>query len=501
MKDLGASQNRSSAVTSAETPDGVVAAGDASSPSKKLRSRHVTMITLGGIIGSSLFVGSANVVASVGPAAILSYALGGLLVMLAMRMLGEMAAAKPSIGSFMEYARVGLGAWAGYLVGWLYWYFWVGVIAYEAVIGGAILNGWFPGVADWVFSVALLLLFTLTNLVSLRSFGEVEFWLASIKVAAIVVFLGIGVLFVAGLWPDASFSVPNLWEHDGFTPNGGWAVISGVAIVIFSYFGTEIAVMAAAESEDPAKGVRQATNTVVWRILTFYVGAVALIVMIVPWDQLPDSADVGPFEHVFGVFGLPGADFVMSAVILTAVCSVLNSGLYSSARMFAAIADQGFAPKLVAKRAGNGVPVAAVIASTVGGYAAVFVNFAFPTSGIFGFIMNSSGLVALFVYVFIALTQMRMRSAMTAQERSNLDLKMWLHPWLGILTILAVVGIVVVMLFSGPSGQAQVWTSLISTAVLLVAWPFVRRNLSKRERGGRAGDVAVPPDLEPASVR
>lgn len=164
-----------------------------------------------------------------------------------------MAASRPAVGSFMEYARVGLGDWAGYFVGWLYWYFWVGVIAFEAVVGGSLLAGWFPAMPVWLGSVILLLIFTATNLISVRSFGEVEFWLASVKVAVIVAFLAVGTLFAFGLWPGADFSIPNLWQHGGFAPQGGWAVISGVAVVIFSYFGTEIAVMAAAESEDPPR--------------------------------------------------------------------------------------------------------------------------------------------------------------------------------------------------------------------------------------------------------
>jgi GABA permease len=153
--------------------------------SNKLRSRHVTMITLGGIIGASLFVGSGNVIRTVGPAAVLSYLVGGLLVFLAMRMLGEMAASRPAIGSFMEYARVGLGDWAAYLVGWLYWYFWVGVLAYEAVLGGETMQTWFPAVPSWAWSLILIAIFVGTNLISVRTFGEVEFWLASIKVIAI----------------------------------------------------------------------------------------------------------------------------------------------------------------------------------------------------------------------------------------------------------------------------------------------------------------------------
>lgn len=448
---------------------------------KKLKSRHITMITLGGIIGASLFVGSGNVIRSVGPAAVLSYLIGGILVFLAMRMLGEMASARPAVGSFMEYAREGLGNWAGYFVGWLYWYFWVGVIAFEAVISGSILHGWFPGIPAWGFSIVMLMLFTITNLISLRSFGEVEFWLASVKVIAIIIFLGVGTLFVLGLWPNAEFSVQNLWEHGGFAPNGAWAVISGVAIVIFSYFGTEIAVMAASESENPVKGVRQATNTVIWRILLFFVGSVLLIVMIVPWNQLPDPQDKAPFAYIFALFGLPGADLFMSLVILTAVCSVLNSGLYSAARMFAALAGQGFAPKFIAKQSKNGVPVVAVLASTLGGYAAVIVNFVAPESGIFDFIMNSAGLVALFVYAFIALTQIRFRQKLSDEERANLKLKMWWHPWLAILLIASVIGVVIVMIISGEGTRTQVWTSLVSVAVLAVFWPLVNRKLKQRD--------------------
>lgn len=456
---------------------------------KKLKNRHVMMITLGGIIGASRFVGSGNVIRNVGPAALLSYAIGGLLVIMVMRMLGEMAVARPAVGSFMEYARQGLGAWAGYLIGWLYWYFWVGVIAFEAVVGGTTLAGWFPGVPDWVFSLIVMFVFTVTNLISLRSFGEVEFWLASIKVATILVFLALGALFAFGFWPGASFSFGNLVAHEGFAPNGMWPVITGVALVIFSYFGTEIAVMAASESENPKLGVTRATNAVVWRIMLFYLGAITLILAIVPWNQLPDPHEIGPFAYVFGqIFGgLFGsgatafAEVIMSAVILTAVFSVLNSGLYSAARMFAAISDEGLAPKFIGKRSRNGVPWMAVLASTVGGYVAVLVNFLFPDSGIFDFIMNSAGLVALFVYAFIALTQWRMRSQMTKSEQEDLELKTWLHPLPAILTLVGVVGIIVVMIVT-PSTQTQVWSTLIAVAVLVVCWPFARANLKRTGR-------------------
>ncbi len=459
---------------------------------KKLRSRHITMITLGGIIGSSLFVGSANIVRAVGPAAMISYLVGGLLVYLAMLMLGEMAAVRPAIGSFMEYARVGMGDWAAYLVGWLYWYFWVGVLAYEAVIGGHTLNSWFGGLPPWLWSLLLLAVFVATNLVSVRSFGETEFWLASIKIAAIVVFLGAGVLYVFGLWPDADFSVPNLWQHGGFAPKGTSAILTGVALVIFSYFGTEIAVMASAESEDPAKGVRQATITVIWRVLLFFVGSILVIVTVVPWDELPvaTGVDNAPFTYIFDTFGIPAASVIMQLVIFSAVVSVLNSGLYSASRMFASLAEQGFAPRIVSRKARNGVPFMAVFASIIGGVIAAVANFIAPDSGIFDFIMNSAGLVALFVYVFIALTQLNLRRKMSPDEVARLRVRVWLFPWLNVFLVAAVAVVVVIMLTTD-SGRTQVWTSLVATGVLVIFWPLVRRNL-RRDRALEVETDGVP---------
>ena len=438
------------------------------------------MITLGGIIGASLFVGSANIIRHTGPAAVLSYAAGGLLVFLAMRMLGEMAAARPAVGSFMEYARVGLGNWAAYIVGWLYWYFWVGVIAYESVVGGGILHNWFPALPAWSGSLALLAIFVCSNLISLRTFGETEFWLASIKVLAILVFLGAGLLFALGLWPNTTASVSNLWDHGGFAPNGFGVILSSIALVLFSYFGTEIAVMAAAESEEPAKGIRQAANTVIWRVMLFYVGAILVIVTIVPWNELPDPSVMAPFTYVFDLIGIPGAQTIMGLVIFTAVLSVLNSGTYSASRMFAALAEQRLAPAIIAKRNKRGIPVFAILASTIGGLAATVVNFMAPGSGIYDFIMNSTGLVALFVYVFIAVTQWRLRIKMTPEERSGLQLRVWLFPWLNIVLILGAIGIVTIMMFS-ESGRTQVYTSFIAAGALVLFWPLVRRRLALQQ--------------------
>ncbi|WP_370948246.1 amino acid permease [Amycolatopsis sp. cg5] len=435
-----------------------------------LRQRHVRMIALGGIIGASLFIGSGAVIHTVGPAAVLSYALGGLLVVLVMRMLGEMATASPALGSFMEYARESLGGWAGFTIGWLYWYFWVGVVAFEAVAGAKILEKWVPSVPQWVFSLGLMLLLTVTNLLSARSFGETEFWLASIKVTTIVVFMVLGLLFVLGLWPGAHLSVGNI-AQDGFFANGTFSVIHGVVIVIFSYFGAEIVTIAAAESSEPEKAVQKATATTVWRVILFYVGSVALIVMIIPWRDVP--TETSPFAAAFGRFGIPAAETIVGAVVLTAALSVLNSGLYTASRMLFALKRHGWAPRWVADTNSRGVPWKAILLSTLVGYVAVIMSYVSPDQ-IFYFIINSAGAVALFVYAIIAGSQIRMRRTLEAEAPDRLKLRMWGYPWLSWLTLAGTLLVVVSMLFV-EDARSQLYLSLISLAAILGIYQVIRR--------------------------
>ncbi len=231
------------------------------------------MIALGGVIGAGLFVGSGVVIEDTGPAAFLTYALCGLLVVLVMRMLGEMAAANPSTGSFADYAATALGGWAGFSVGWLYWYFWVIVVGFEAVAGGKVLNYWFHAPL-WLLSLCLMVLMTATNLFSVSSFGEFEFWFAGIKVATIVAFLAIGTVFVLGFIPGHRGGLSNLTSQGGFFPKGVGAVFAAIVVVIFSMVGAEIVTVAAAESRDPVLAVRRATRSVVARVAIFYVGSV-----------------------------------------------------------------------------------------------------------------------------------------------------------------------------------------------------------------------------------
>src|SRR4051794_16352296 len=399
---------------------------------KGLKQRHLTMIAMGGVTGAGLFVGSGTVISEAGPSAFLSYAITGVLIILVMRMLGEMATANPSTGSFADYARQAIGGWAGFSVGWLYWYFWVIVIGFEAVAGAKVIQYWLPGVPLWLMSLLLMTLMTATNLFSVSSFGEFEFWFAGIKVAAIVVFLGLGTLFVLGIWPNQSLDFGNLTEHGGFFPLGIGAIFSAIVVVIFSMVGAEVATIAAAESPDPGRAIARATNSVIMRIAVFFVGSIFLLAVILPWNSAELAAS--PYVAAFKLMGIPGADHIMNAVVLTAVLSCLNSGLYTASRMLFVLAARREAPGGLMTVSKSGVPRAAILSSTIVGFLCVIAAAVSPDT-VFLFLLNSSGAVILFVYLLIALSQIILRGR-TAPEK--LTVKMWLFPGLSIAVVVAI---------------------------------------------------------------
>jgi GABA permease len=444
-----------------------------------LKRRHMTMIALGGVIGAGLFVGSGVVIKAAGPAAVLSFVLTGLLVVLVMRMLGEMAVALPAVGSFYEYSRL---AWsdrprvaelAGFLTGWMYWYFWVIVVALEAVAGAGLVRFWMPDVPAWCISLSLLLLLTLTNLVSVRSFGEFEFWFASIKVAAIVTFLVLAGAYVAGLWPGVAPSIANLTTHGGFAPNGILPVLTGAVAATGFYFGAEIVTIAAAEAAEPAKAVAKATNSVISRVLLFYVGSILLVVCLVPWNS---TGIATPYVSALSAMGIPAAAQIMNAVVLTAVLSALNSGLYASSRMLFALTRRGDAPQGLAKLSRNGVPSRAMLLGTLFGYGTVVMSYVAPDT-IFAFLVNSYGTVAIFVYLLIALSQLKLRARLEREDPSRLLLRMWAYPYLTYLAIAGMLGILLAMAFI-PDQRTPLVFGLLSLGILLVGF-------GARERFGR----------------
>jgi len=431
---------------------------------KGLTMRHITMISIGGVIGAGLFVGSGAVIQSAGPAALVSYVIAALFVILVMRMLGEMASLNPANGSFSTYAREAIGPWAGFTIGWLYWFFWVIVIAIEAIAGAGIIQYWFPQAPMWLLSLSLTILLTLTNVYSVKSFAEFEYWLALIKVVTIIAFLAVGAAILLGLVPGVkSPGMANLTDAGGFMPNGLTAVLMGVVITFFSFVGTEIAAIAAGESPQPRKAISIALNSVVWRLLIFFIGSIAVIVTLLPWNSA--SMLKSPFVSVFEMIGIPYAPEIMNFVVLTAVLSCLNSGLYTSSRMLFSMAERGDAPKAFLKLSKKGSPVRAVLAGTFFAYLSVIFHFVSPDK-IFLFLVNASGGIALFVYLVIAFSHLKMRRKAERENPQALQVKMWLFPYLTYATIAGIIGILIGMFFDSSMRSQFYMTSLITVAVI-----------------------------------
>jgi GABA permease len=431
-----------------------------------LSQRQLNMIALGGVIGAGLFVGSGVIIGETGPGAFITYALCGVLVVLVMRMLGEMATANPSTGSFADYARQALGGWAGFSVGWLYWYFWVVVVGFEAIAGGAVLSYWIKAPL-WLLSGILMVTMTATNLFSVAAFGEFEFWFAGIKVAAIVAFLALGSLFVLGFWPKHSLDFSNLTAHGGFFPNGVGTVFGAISVVIAAMVGAEVATIAAAETADPEQAVARATKSVVVRIVIFYLASVFLLAVIVPWNA--ERPGVSPYVAALGEMGIPAGGHIMNAVVLTAVLSCLNSGLYTASRMLFVLAARGEAPIELVKVGRRGVPYAAILVSSIVGFVCVLMAWVAP-GAVFTFLLKSSGSLVLSIYLLIAVSQIVLRRR---TPPARLRVKMWLFPGLSILTVAALVGVLVLMAFD-PNARMELWLGLLSWAVILTLY-FVPR--------------------------
>ncbi|MGX1850418.1 amino acid permease [Streptomyces sp. NBC_01456] len=446
-----------------QSPDGLQAG---------LKNRHLSMIAIGGVIGAGLFVGSGAGIAAAGPGILLSYALTGLLVVLVMRMLGEMAAASPTSGSFSAYADRALGRWAGFTIGWLYWFFWSVVLAVEATAAASILTGWVPAVPQWAWALLVMIVLTGTNLISVGSFGEFEFWFAGIKVVAIVVFIVVGALAIFGLPPGGDpVGLANLTGHGGFLPHGPGAILSGMLLVVFSFMGSEIVTLAASEAPNPVQAVRKAVNSVIWRIGLFYLGSIGVIVTLLPWNSkaVADS----PYVAVLTSLDIPYAGTVMDVVVLTAVLSCLNSGLYTASRMAFSLGERGDAPKSFATVNKGGVPAVAIYASVAFGFIATIFSYTAKKT-VFQFLLNSSGAVALFVWLVICFSQLRMRRAIERESPERLTVRMWLYPWLTYATIGMIVFVVGYM-FYDPDGRVQMVLSVAAAVVVLTVGLLLHR--------------------------
>ncbi|MGA5097953.1 amino acid permease [Streptomyces lavendulocolor] len=434
-----------------------------------LKNRHLSMIAIGGVIGAGLFVGSSGGIAKAGPAILVSYLLVGAMVVFVMRMLGEMAAASPNSGSFSAYADRALGRWAGFSIGWLYWFFWVVVLAVEATAGAVILEGWIPAVPQWAWALIVMVVLTATNLVSVSSYGEFEFWFAGIKVVAIGAFVVIGMLAVFGFLPGSDnpgAGLAHLTDAGGFMPNGAGAILTGVLMVVFSFMGSEIVTLAAGESEDPRRAVTKATNSVIWRIAVFYLGSIFVVLTLLPWND-KSIVEKGSYVAALDSIGIPHAGQIMNVIVLTAVLSCLNSGLYTASRMAFSLGERGDAPKAFAKANAKGVPTAAILASVAFGFAAVYFNYAFKDT-VFDFLLSSSGAVALFVWLVICFTQLRMRGILLREVPEKVTVKMWLFPYLTWATAAMITFVLAYMVYDKDNREVVLLSTLVAAVVVAV---------------------------------
>lgn len=402
---------------------------------KKLQSRHITMISLGGTIGTGLFLASGGAIAQAGPGgALLAYALIGVMVYFLMTSLGEMAAYMPSAGSFSTYATKFVDPALGFALGWNYWYNWAITIAAEIAAVTLIMKYWFPDSSSVIWSVLFIAIILSFNILSVRSYGESEYWFAMIKVVTVIIFIGVSLLMIVGILGDEgpvgfdNFFIGDAPFHGGFLAMFGIFLAAG-----FSFQGTELLGITAGETDDPGKNIPKAVRSVFWRIILFYMLAIAVIGLLIPYTDprlLSEDVSVSPFTLVFDKLGIAMAASVMNAVILTAMLSAGNSGLYASSRMLWQLAVDGKAPKFFMKLTRRGIPIYALLATLAVGCLAFLASF-FGDGVVYIWLLNASGLSGFVAWLGIAISHYRFRRAYKAQglDMNLLPYKAKLYPF------------------------------------------------------------------------
>lgn len=463
-------------MTTSTASSGSTAASD-SGLGNGLKTRHLTMMGLGSAIGAGLFLGTGVGIQAAGPAVLVAYIIAGALVVLVMQMLGEMAAARPASGSFSTYGRMAYGHWAGFLLGWLYWFMLTMVMGAEMTGAAAIMGGWF-GVAPWIPALVAVLFFAIVNFAQVNGFGEFEYWFAMVKVAVIVIFLVISLLLVFGWLPGHDAVGFSNVRSVGFAPHGLSGIASGLLAVAFAFGGIELVTIAAAESADPQQSIATAVRSAMFRIGVFYIGSVAMIVLLLPYDQIgaAKSAAESPFTQVLALANIPGAVVIMEAVIVLALLSAFNAQIYATSRLVHDLAKEGDAPKILANTNANGVPINGVILSMIFAFLSVGLQFWNPP-GLLNFLLNAVGGCLLVIWVMITLSYLRLHPQL---EKSGeiATVRMWGFPWLAYVVLVLIAGLVILML-TDASARGQVISVTVVSAVLLVLGALVQKRSGK----------------------
>jgi L-asparagine transporter-like permease len=422
-----------------------------------LTSRHILMIALGSAISTGLFFSSAESIRLAGASILLAYTIGGIIMYIVVRALGEMVVYEPNVGSFSYYAYKYIGKYAGFMAGWNYWFNYIIVCMLELTASTMFLEYWFPNSPHWIMATIILIIFAFINLISVKFFGEFEFWFAGIKVVTILAFilLGIYLIATAGITNGASndtingvsnsvthsnTSIHNLWQYGGFFAGGVKGFLFSFVIVVFSFGGTELVGIAAGESQNPHKVVPLAINGIIIRIILFYVATLTIIMCLYPWNKI--SNNISPFVDVFQKIGMAKAAAVMNLVAITAALSSFNSGIYGTARMLYNLGKQNNAPKYFTKLSKNGVPYIALSFSLVFIILTILLNYFYPKH-VFNILFAIATIAAMFNWIIILVTQIKFRYSIPhAEHRPQLSYKLPLFP---LLPIIAIVFFIIIM--------------------------------------------------------
>ena len=459
---------------------------------KSLKNRHIQLIALGGAIGTGLFYGSSESIALAGPSILFAYLVGGLAIFMIVRALSEMSVEDPRAGAFSYYATRYRSKRAGFVSGWNYWFNYILVSMVELSVVGSFVNYWFPAIPQWVSAAVFLVVIAAANLLGVSKFGEFEFWFAIIKIVAVVAMIAGGLaVLAAGLPTDSGIraSFANWFALDGGflpnglmqrTPDGQWTgLLMALCVVMFSFGGTELIGITAGETEDPRTTIPKATNGIIWRILVFYIGALGVIMAVVPWNMI--DGKTSPFVQIFDSVGVHAAAGILNFVCLTAVMSVYNSGLYANSRMLYSLARQGNAPEILGRLNFHGVPVAGVLASAAVTALAVVVVFLWPAFA-FNYLMSIATIAGVINWSMIMVTEIHFRrhvaagdgpgelAGLTGDEAlGRIQFKLPLARVMPYI-VLAFLALVVVLMCFSSSYRIAVIAGVIWLAILLAAY-------------------------------
>lgn len=455
-----------------------------------LKNRHIQLIGLGGAIGVGLFLGSATAIELAGPSVLLTYIIGGIAIYFIMRALGELSVAYPVSGAFSAHAARFLGPKWGYLTGWTYWYMWMVTCMAELTAVGIYMNFWYPELPQWVSALAALVIMTVVNFIAVSAYGEFEFWFALIKICTIIFMIisGAGMIFF-GLGNDGiATGIANLWSNGGFFPNGIDGTLMALVMVMYSYLGIEIIGVTAGEAHDPKKTIKKAIDEVFWRILIFYVMSLAVIMSIYPWNEIGHMGS--PFVITFEKLGIRGAADIINLVVISAVLSSCNSGIFSSGRMLYNLSLQGNAPQCFQTLNRHRLPWVGILFSAFILLLAVGLNYVMPKE-VFVYVTSIGSFGALWTWFVILRTQQKFRASLSTEEKAQLTYKMPGAPYTGYLTMAFLACVVVASAFREDT-RVALFVTPVWFIILLLGYTVVGKN--KNKGGSKVVDVVPATD-------